>query len=78
MYSLIFDLQCLMGCRPNFFENRGVVRRHLDIYAKMVDCLPEDKIFSWYKLKTYADDKVFMSQRITFGFEEIENIVREK
>ena len=41
----------------------------------MVNCLPSDKILSWTKLKTFADDKFLAANMIFFFPFRVENIV---
>ena len=40
-----------------------------------VNSLPNDKILDRSKLKTFADDKINVTENLKFVFERVENIV---
>ena len=42
-----------------------------------VNSLPNDKILDWYKLKTFADDKIKVLKMMVFVFENVKSIVGE-
>ena len=37
--------------------------------------LPNDKFLNWFKLKTFADDKINVTQKLKFVLGRVENIV---
>ena len=42
-----------------------------------LNSLPNDKIFDWFKLKAFADDKINVNGKFKFGLGRVENIVRK-
>ena len=55
---------------------------HVDLLTKssilILKPLPDDKILGLSKLKTFADDKLNVTQNIKVVFHRIENIVRKE
>ena len=39
--------------------------------------LPSDKILDWSKLKTFADNKINVTEKLKFHLGRVENIVRK-
>ena len=37
--------------------------------------LPNDKFLDWSKLKAFADDKIYMTQKLKFDLGRVENLV---
>ena len=44
-------------------------------YFKWLNTLPNDKILDWSKLKTFADEKINVTQYLNFVFGRVENNV---
>ena len=45
--------------------------------SKLYNSLPKDKILDWFKLVTFADDKISVNEKSKFGLGRVENIVRK-
>ena len=43
--------------------------------ADKFNCLPNDKNLDWSKLKTFADDKLNLTENLKFVLGKVENIV---
>ena len=56
-------------------ENAALVWQGFKSLQTNVNSLPNDNILDWSKLKTYADDKIIVTEKFKFVFGRAENIV---
>ena len=45
------------------------------LYGKFVNPLPYDKILDWSKFKAFADDKIYVTEKLKTGLGRVENMV---
>ena len=45
--------------------------------ATVINCLPNDKILDWSRLKAFADDKINVTKELKFVLGREENVVRK-
>ena len=43
-----------------------------------INSLPNDKIFDWFKLKAFVDNKVNVNEKFKFGLGRVENIAQKE
>ena len=59
-------------------KNQGLYRKGLrGDQTCLLNSLPNDKIFDWSKLKTFADDIIKKPKMMIFVFDRIENVAGE-
>ena len=45
------------------------------LYCIWINSLPNDKVLDWSKLKTFADDKLYLAKKLKFVMGRVGNIV---
>ena len=71
--ALIFHFKCTLKCRLQFVSTWTSLNFYSSAYG--LTLYQSTKIFSWSKLKRFADNKMNVTQKLKFVFGRVENIV---